>query len=275
MDFLVNAPNLKCIKTNGFYICSSFQINAPNLETLYHRAINHSNITYASFPNLKNILKGNVIGTSPFYECSYLKVIDLPNLVYSEINSLMYKCDYVQYMNIPRYTGIISTNSSYDFLNYYNVSKESAISSGIDYKDVNALGGSIRVTDGGLRFGFSFDESQSNKVEEYGFIYSSGSADESSLIIENVDNKSVMKIIAKKRITHEDNTTTFNLVFTNIPKTAYDVSVSVRAYVKIDGMYFYSPVTTRSFNDVAKKIIADDEMDQKTKDEVNSLLEEV
>jgi hypothetical protein len=201
--------------------------------------------------------------------------VDLPNL---ETFSARYdvelfdKCDYVQYMNIPRYTGIISTTSSYDFLNYYNVSKKSAISSGIDYKDVNALGGSIRVTDAGLRFGFSFDESQSNKVEEYGFIYSSGSTDESSLIIENVDNKSVMKLIANNRITHDDNTTTFNLVFTNIPKTAYDDSVSARAYVKIDGMYFYSDVIEHSFNSVSTAVLEDETINQETKDAINKLL---
>ena len=37
-------------------------------------------------------------------------------------------------------------------------------------------------------------------------------------------------------------------------------------------MYFYSPVKTRSFNDIANKIIADDEIDTNTKDEVKNLL---
>ena len=70
----------------------------------------------------------------------------------------------------------------------------------------------------------------------------------------------------------EGTVSTYNVVFTGIPTNHFDDKISARAYVNIDGMYFYSPVKTRSFNDVAGKIIADDEIDTNTKDEVKNLL---
>ena len=39
-------------------------------------------------------------------------------------------------------------------------------------------------------------------------------------------------------------------------------------------MYFYSPVTTRSFEQVANAVVADEEIDQNTKNEVKQLLKE-
>ena len=50
--------------------------------------------------------------------------------------------------------------------------------------------------------------------------------------------------------------------------------ITARAYVCIDGMYFYSPVTTRSFAQVANAVVADEEIDQNTKNEVKQLLKE-
>ena len=64
-------------------------------------------------------------------------------------------------------------------------------------------------------------------------------------------------------------------MFTGVPKSAYDMDITARAYVKVDGMYFYSDTLTRSFNQVANAVLADEEIDQNTKDKLNDLLKEI
>lgn len=270
--FLINAPILKCIQKNGFYTCSFFSIEAPKLETLYSSSFCNSNLKAAVFPSLKSVEKHGIATRSPFYGYS-IKVLDMPNFENCAANTLLYNCNQVQYINLPSFNGNLSSSSTYKFLTYYNVSKETAELSGLDYYNVGALGGSIRVTDAGLRFGFSFDESQTEKVEEYGFIYTLGDVNSTDLYVENAGQNNVYKLVANNRITHENNTTTFNLVFTDIPKSAYDSQISVRAYVKTEGMYFYSNKLCYSFSDIAAAVLADDEIDQNTKNAVNKLLE--
>ena len=160
------------------------------------------------------------------------------------------------------------------FLNYYNISKKAADKNKINYYDIDSLGGSIRVTDAGLRFGFSYDESQNSTVQEYGFVYTNQSIDHTLLTCDNVDNKSIIKFKANNRKT-KGNITSFNLVLTSVPKSAYDMDITARAYVKVDGMYFYSEPLTRSFNQVANAVLADEEIDQNTKDKLNNLLKKV
>ena len=80
--------------------------------------------------------------------------------------------------------------------------------------------------------------------------------------------------MAPNRI-ENDSTTSFNLVISNIPKQYYNREITARAYVCIDGMYFYSEPLTRSFNQVANAVLADEEIDQNTKDKLNNLLKKV
>ena len=142
------------------------------------------------------------------------------------------------------------------------------------------LGRSIRVHDAGLRFGFSYEkdkiiscineyENLKKRIDmEYGFVYSLDS--ESNLKVESVDNKTVYSLPALNRINHGDYTT-FNLVLTNIPKSSYNQVVYARAYVNIDGMYFYSNPVNGSFTEVANLVLADDEIDSVTKDRILEL----
>lgn len=74
-----------------------------------------------------------------------------------------------------------------------------------------------------------------------------------------------MKMSANNRIDHGD-FITFNIVFTDIPVSAYGTVISARAYIKIGGEYFYSDTVKGSFNSVAEKVLADDEIDEKTKE---------
>lgn len=137
---------------------------------------------------------------------------------------------------------------------------------------VDALGGSIRVFDGGFRLGFSFNDLQGAEVQEYGFVYAYTQTDDLNISLVGTDG--VKKKIADNRIDWGDYIT-YNLVFTGMPKSAYDTVVSARAYVKVQGEYYYSPILQRSFNNVANAILEDSTVDQSTKDAINNLLKEV
>lgn len=145
-------------------------------------------------------------------------------------------------------------------------------------------GTQIRTRDNGLRFGFEFDDNSigfdfSKYADniDYGFVYTYASFEDKndfqknySLRANSNKNNHIRK--ADKRNVEGD-VSYYNAVFTNIPNDHLSDKVSARAYVYIDGMYFYSPVETNSLSNVATEIIADDEIDQNTKNEVKTLLE--
>lgn len=144
-------------------------------------------------------------------------------------------------------------------------------------------GGQIRPRDNGLRFGFSFDENSIGfdfakyaDTVEYGFVYTYASFEGkndfqiNNSLRANSNKDNYIKKAAKRNV--DGSVSTYNAVFTGITKDYFDNDISARAYVNIDGMYFYSPVATRSFRDIATKIIADEEIDQNTKNEIKSLL---
>ena len=149
-----------------------------------------------------------------------------------------------------------------------------------------SLGGQIRTRDSGLRFGFIFDEKTLGfdiseyenlypKIsKEYGFVYTydevSESEQEANTQVRNGADGTYTLEAAKRNV--EGSVSHYNAVFTGIPASHYDSRISARAYICIDGMYFYSPVTTRSFNDVANAIVNDDTMDQNTRSEVYNLI---
>lgn len=151
-----------------------------------------------------------------------------------------------------------------------------------DYRDesiespinVNDLGRSICSSVAGLRFGFTWnnlDEIESLATDiEYGFVYSQKGAED--LRVENVDGVNVRQTEAVNRIDN-GKSTSFNLVIANIPNAYLDREITARAYVCIDGMYFYSNVQRGSFSEVANLVLADDEIDQNTKNAVKNLLE--
>lgn len=157
-----------------------------------------------------------------------------------------------------------------------------------DYRDENIenpvniedKGRSIRVTKTGLRFGFSWNEIP--EIEdlasdiEYGFIYhynyDSTPYDSSKLTVENVGTDNIKQKTAVNLDNSTEGTTVFNLVFTDIPASNYDTNISVRAYVCIDGMYFYSNSLNGSFKEVSELVLQDEEIDQNTKNAVEKLL---
>lgn len=294
-------PNLKTADTLAFN-CRNLQIFiAPVMEELgQYMFTNYSDFSdvWLDTPNLNTLIVPNV-DTIDDYALAYLsglKNVDLPNL--KSIGENAFYESGVNYLYAPELETAESlpltenavvvvsdklTNCTYvptdtsltiqgDKGSY---GEEYADANSLEFIDVNDMGGSIRVTDAGLRFGYSFYDTQKKEVEEYGFVYAAGEQDRNDLTVEQIDDESVLQFTAYNRLTHEDETTTFNLVFTDIPQASYDTEVTARAYVKIDGKYFYSDVTTRSFNQVANAVLADDEIDQNTKNTLTKLYEEV
>jgi hypothetical protein len=134
------------------------------------------------------------------------------------------------------------------------------------------VGGSIRVGENsGLRFGFQTDK-EASSVEEYGFIYAVGD-------VENLteETSGVVKKVATNYIVHnegeEDEYTTFNLVFRNIPKSSYNTNITARSYVVIDGETYYSAQRTYNFYDIATQIVGDGGQPQDLKDAVQNMLD--
>lgn len=173
---------------------------------------------------------------------------------------------------------------------YGSAAQQAAISEECNFINSDSmgesLGGQIRTRDSGLRFGFIFDEKMLGfdiseyenlypKIsKEYGFVYTydevSESGQEANTQVRNGADGTYTLEAAKRNV--EGSVSHYNAVFTGIPVSHYDSRISARAYICIDGMYFYSPVTTRSFNDVANAIVNDDTMDQNTRSEVYNLI---
>lgn len=218
------------------------------------------------------------IGKGAFYNCSRLTEMAIPasvtyisNLAFANCSSLRCvtvlnpNCDFAVCKNlIPPNSAVRGWENSTAQTYAETYGRTFSV---IEKYTVNALGGSIRVTDAGLRFGFSFDKTQSVNPEEYGFVYMYSQADNFT-----ADTVGVKKLTANNKLDNGDNVT-FNLVFTNIPKSAYDQIVSARAYVKIDGNYYYSDTLQYSFSSVANAVLADSEIGQDIKDRIINILQ--
>jgi hypothetical protein len=138
-----------------------------------------------------------------------------------------------------------------------------------------AVGGSIKVpttvdSSVGLRFGFKTDV-KAELVEERGFLFAAGSLDEI-----NESTQNVKKLEAANYIVHnegtEDEYTTFNLVFVNIPKANYESNITACSYVVVDGKTYYSEAKTYNFKAIADKVIATEDSESEIVKTLQGLL---
>lgn len=248
----VNCPNLKEVIAPGVDACGMYAFydctNLANVEM--------PNLTYANTGLFKNCtsLETAKLGTlteidnHAFYGCENLKLVKTTDDDISFAVNTFKACN-----NLTIYTPENSSMEAY--------AKENNIPL---LGTVTKNGGSIRVTDAGLRFGYQYNGKENKNIEEYGFVYNSGETDD--LTVDNA-----LKLVANNRINH-GKYTTYNLVFTGIPQSAYNQTVSARAYIKIGGEYFYSDAVHHSFNTVANAVLADDEMDTNTKNRVKQII---
>ena len=137
--------------------------------------------------------------------------------------------------------------------------------------DVSANGGSIRVTNPGLRFGFQ-TKADPDTIEEYGFIYKYvGYLSDVTDI--SMGDAGVKQSVATNHLTNADGVTTFNLVFINIPESSYSTYVSAKGYVKIDGNYYFTKQLNYSFKRIARNVVDDSSIDDDTKQAVQKMID--
>ena len=240
--------------------------NCSNLETLYipmatslDRCDGCTNLQTIFVPMLESIIAG-IPNNTTIYCTRFLSHVTFPD------NFSEYKYTFVS----PRHTsGLIVAN--YDgYQDRYNHICSDSIG--------ESLGAQIRTRDNGLRFGFKLDDNNigfdfkkyANTVD-YGFVYtykSFNDKDEDYIndFLQEFDDESSVKSATKRNV--NGTVSTYNAVFTGIPAEHINDEISARAYINIDGMYFYSPVITRSYSSVANSVLNDDTVEQNIKDQV-------
>lgn len=281
----INLPECTNVGASAFEGCTAQEIvlkkttklgskafyNCANLETIYIPQATSfggcegcTNLKTVFAPMAKSII-ADIPNNATIYCSDELRSASFPK-EFSE-----YKCTFVS----PRYTpGLVIANSNGHKDAYIHINSD---------KIAESKGGQIRIRDNGLRFGFKFDDNRIGfdfkkyaDTVDYGFVYTFESLKNKDPLDINDQlkefNDEVLVTSADKRNV-EGSVSTYNAVFTGITKDYFDNDISARAYVNIDGMYFYSPVETRSFRSVAEKILADDAIDQNTKDEVKNILD--
>ncbi len=288
----INIPNyvdtLRYPYENVFTDCYSLEElylpNAVYLPPILNTSdTNKMSLQYIYAPNVEDFTS---TVSSLLYFCANLKWAFLPNAKYipnlpHEGNATIYISDKVHEINEPPSKNLTIVAPSGSYAESYAKEKglkfipsDSRDDSIENPANVTDLGRSICTTVAGLRFGFTWDnideiESLASDIE-YGFVYSQKGVEDLSL--DKVDDENVKSVTATNRIDHGD-TTSFNLVISNIPKSYYNREITARAYVCIDGMYFYSNEQKGSFGEVANLVLADNEIDTNTKNAVKNLLE--
>ena len=257
----MNLPKCTDIRDSAFEDCTMQKIvlnNATNLG---------SNV-FKNCKNLEMIYAPKVKGFDGCSGCTNLKTVFVPMAtgittdissnatIYcsGRLTSIYFPNDYSAYkctIVSPEYTaGLAVANSDGDEDRYIHISSDEIA------KD---KGGQIRPRDNGLRFGFSFDENSIGfdfakcaDTVEYGFVYTYASFEGKNdfqinySLRANSDKDNYIKKADKRTV--DGTVSTYNAVFTGIPTNHFDDKISARTYVNIDGMYFYSPVITRSYS---------------------------
>lgn len=273
-NYIFSTSNIKSIKlegvteisSNAFGDCSHLEsVYLPSVKTM----VNH---TFGDTDSIKTVFAPNLESVEHLPECDGLTIYLSDKFISTTVNN---KNNYFIVAPTGSYAELWANENSYEFIpsDY----RDSSLSSPVNVED---KGRSIRVTKTGLRFGFSWNEIP--EIEnlasdiEYGFIYhynyDNTPYDSSQLTVENVGTDNIKQKTAYNLDHSTEGTTVFNLVFTDIPSSNYDTNISVRAYVCIDGMYFYSNSLNGSFEEVSGLVLQDNEIDQNTKNAVEKLL---
>lgn len=277
---ILDLPNVINVGDNAFNSCDSLKIvYLPYVTKIGKQAFRNTN-------NIHILFAPSLVSTQS------LPVVNPNTKIYLSDKFIEYKETFFEEQNAtiiaPKnsYAETVTINGIGTYDNHFKFSPN-------DYRDrtndkldntddanVRAYGRSIRVTNAGLRFGFSWNEipeiEQLASDIEYGFVYhynyDNEPFDSDKLTVDNVGTDNIKLKKAVNLDDTDEGKTTFNLVFTNIPDDNQSTNISVRAYVCIDGMYFYSNTLNGSFSEVANHVLADEEIDESTKSMVRQLL---
>ena len=256
----IHLPNCTRADDNAFDGCTAEEIIMNKATSIGAQAFyNCSNLKTLYIPNATGLANDNFNG------CTNIKLIFAPKIKFlrlsipSNVTIYAYRLtsaslpqEYLEY----KYT-IISPEYE-PWMNNIPDKYQSSVTHIISDEFGKSNGGQIRARDKGLRFGFEFNENSIGfdfrKYAEnidYGFVYTYKSLNGLNDFQKNnslrANDSTVYTKSANKRNV-EGTVSTYNAVFTDIPTNHFDDKISARAYVNIDGMYFYSPVITRSYS---------------------------
>ena len=282
----VYGGHVQQVDNNGFYYCERLKnIDMSHITTLGKSAFSDTGLEQIDNDSITNIDNGafsglevetislpnlTSCGTDAFSECGNIKYVNLPKL--TKFTRNIFRLTYPVMINAPSLTEV-DKNAFYH--NDYAPTGDYAPIGIHAAKLAGALGGSIRLSDSGLRFGFNWDNSTDLEAHfgeniEYGFIYAYDDTDDLMFNqMKQVEN-GYSKVATKH--TDKDGKTSFNLVFTDIPKANYDTKISARAYIRIYNWYFYSDILTRSCSEVAQAVLADPTVDDSIKAQLRDML---
>ena len=281
----IDLPHVTTLNEGAFQNCKAKVIRLPNVTTIEDQAFYNCNkLEELYIPLATTLPKLSLNGTSSLkmlFAPSVTKVASMPDCDGTTIY-LSNACTELPAVQIYSYNIVAPSESNIkEWANKYGhtfIPSDDRDESIENPCNVDDLGRSICVSAAGLRFGFNWDnideiEKYADNIE-YGFVYSINGDENLSkenLSIETVDNDNVRKLVANNRDPNEEGTT-FNIVFANMPPEYFESPMSARAYVNIDGMYFYSEVTTGSFEEVAELVLKDSTVDEATKEAIKKLL---
>lgn len=268
------APKLTSVTSHGLTSSGFKSIIADECSLVTERAFANAKAETIKLGKVKTMMYGL------FRNCENLHTLYLPNLINVEGNMTNYteqyyflNCKQLSLIFIPKAKNLkldipndlkIYADSKFSFLtNDYNHNYTCISFPGSNFEEcitnantnklkfvsvenyADALGSQIRINNIGMRFGFSWKrlaelEDLASSVT-YGFLMTYSDVD--SLYYDRAD-----KRIFANNIVQDEDITNFNMVLTKIPNSELDTVVSVRAYVNIDGMYFYSPIIKSSYN---------------------------
>lgn len=256
----MNLPKCTDIRDSAFEDCTMQKI-------VLNSATNLGSNVFKNCKNLEMIYAPKVKGFGECSGCTKLNLVFVPTAkgidvaipnnatIYctDKLTSIYFNKEYSDYkctIVSPEYTpGLREAN-----INGYGDAYNQIICDNI----AQSKGAQIRARDNGLRFGFEFDDNNVGfdfknyaKNIDYGFVYTYDSYEGKSDFQKNISlraNKNNVKVKAALKRTVDGTVSTYNAVFTGIPAEHINDEISARVYINIDGMYFYSPVITRSYS---------------------------
>lgn len=283
----VNMPKLKNAD-GGFSDCKKLKtVKAPSLESIANGAFGGCTVLQKVYASKLKKFDSSDFSDSKTIEMLFLPSADTINLDVTH-NMTLYCGDNWKnggISNPNKYTLNIIGGDEVVSQHTQNLDSDAYVHRSTD-DIIDALGAQIRTRDNGLRFGFQMNTQKLNLFDlllsatnaEFGFVYTYDSLDGKTQEEQNQLLRAGKNGVHSK-IGSNYNSSGFyfnyNAVFTGIPSNHLNDEISIRGYFCVDGMYFYSPVITRSYAEVASSVLADNSVEQGIKNNVKLSLGEV
>lgn len=283
----VNMPKLKSAD-GGFTDCKKLKtVKASSLESIANGAFSGCTALQKVYASKLKSFDSSDFSDSKTIEMLFLPSADTINLDVTH-NMTLYCGDNWKnggISNPNKYTLNIIGGDEVVSQHTQNLDSDAYVHRSTD-DIIDALGAQIRTRDNGLRFGFQMNTQKLNLFDlllsatnaEFGFVYTYDSLDGKTQEEQNQLLRAGKNGVHSK-IGSNYNSSGFyfnyNAVFTGIPSNHLNDEISIRGYFCVDGMYFYSPVITRSYAEVASSVLADNSVEQGVKNNVKLSLGEV